>query len=995
MALQRIEVSTLNDTREIVKKKNLSGIGFKVEGVKLNDVYTIESDLKTAELEECAELLHNPVSQKAEIGKPIAPKSFDYCIETGFLPGVTDNIGNTASELIKDFFRAKGKEISARVYYSQEMFLRGKLSLEEAKSIAESSANPLIQRIHIKSKKDFLAEKGMPAVAPKVKLEQSQEIKEIDLNLSEDALAKIGKAGILEKTDSEGEKRNGPLALDLESMKTIKEHFNKLGRKPTDIELESLAQTWSEHCKHTIFAAELDEIKGGLYKERIRKATETVRQKKGKKDFCVSVFVDNSGAIKFSEEWLVTDKAETHNSPSALDPFGGAITGIVGVNRDAIGFGKGAKPIVNRYGFCFADPKDIKALYKSKNKQNKMLSPEKIMLGVIEGVNVGGNCSGIPTPQGFMYFDERYKGKPLVFVGTIGLIPKKINGKDSHEKTAKAGNTIVMVGGRVGLDGIHGATFSSEALSSGSPATAVQIGDPITQKKLSDAIVKEARDLELFESITDNGAGGLSCSVAEMAKECNGCVVELEKVPLKYAGMQPWQTWISESQERMTLAIPKEKVSEFLALMEKRGVEATAIGEFTDSGKCIVKSNGKEIMNIDLEFLHDGLPKKKLSTKEILQEFSEPIFEEPNIGIALKEMLSRLNICSREFVSAQYDFEVQGNSVLKPLQGKGKVNAEASAVRPVQELKNALGVSQALYPAYGDIDTYWMAACAIDSAIKNLVAIGAKQENIALLDNFCWCSSNDSERLWQLKKSAQACLDFAVGFETPFISGKDSMFNDFQGYDENNNQVKISVPPTLLISSLAQIENSENCVSIDAKIAGDLIFVLGETKNELGASEYFSYMGKKLSGKRFIGKNVPKVEIEKAKKLYNALNKAIESGLVASCYPVGLGGLGIAIAKTCIAGSLGGEIFLEKIPAEKMRGDYILFSESQSRFIATINPAHREAFEKIFRDNKCAFAEIGKITEEKKLVINANSTKQFSMQIVELEEAYKKTLRDY
>ncbi|MDP2973890.1 MAG: AIR synthase-related protein, partial [Candidatus Diapherotrites archaeon] len=623
----RIEVfSKIADARAAVKLRKAHAAGFKqVNGIELVDVYTISSkNLHERDLQQCAELLSNPVAQGSCIAKPFEPKKeFSFAIEIGFLPGVTDNAGNTAAETITDFF--KEKAAGTRVYSSQMLFLQGNVSKENAESIAAGFANSLIERIHIKSRQQYTEEKGMGIVVPLVKLKQKQQADIVDLDASDAELIEIGKKGIANADGS----RRGPLALDLESMRAIKKYFDSAGRKPTDIELESLAQTWSEHCKHTIFAAELDEIKGGLFKERIKKATRLVRAKKGGEDQCVSVFVDNSGAIIFDEKFLVSDKIETHNSPSALDPFGGAITGIVGVNRDAIGFGLGAKPIVNRYGYCFADPKDAALLYKAQNKQNPMLSPERIMLGVIEGVKVGGNCSGIPTPQGFMYFDERYKGKPLVFVGTMGLIARKSKGRNAAEKEAKKGDAIVMVGNRVGLDGIHGATFSSEALSSGSPATAVQIGDPITQKKMSDAIVKEARDLCLYDSITDNGAGGLSCSVAEMAKECNGCLVELEKVPLKYPGMQPWQTWISESQERMTLAIPKEKVKKFIKLMDSRGVEATVIGEFNGSGKCVVKFNGKKVMDIDLRFLHDGLPKKVLLTKEAQQKHPEPDFTEP------------------------------------------------------------------------------------------------------------------------------------------------------------------------------------------------------------------------------------------------------------------------------------------------------------------------------------------------------------------------------
>ena len=404
----------------------------------------------------------------------------------------------------------------------------------------------------------------------------------------------------------------------------------------------------------------------------------------------MSVFTDNSGGIVFDENYIVSHKVETHNSPSALDPFGGSITGIVGVNRDTIGFGMGAKPITNVYGFCLADPKDTRVLYRDKALTQKMLLPRRIMDGVIQGVNVGGNCSGIPTVNGFVYFNDRFRGKPLVFVGTVGLIPKKVCRKDSTKKRAESGDYIVMIGGRVGQDGIHGATFSSESMDSGSPATAVQIGDPITQKKLSDAIVKEARDAGLYHSITDNGAGGLSCSVAEMAKECNGCHVDLEKVPLKYPGLEPWKIWISESQERMTLAVPKNKWKKFSQLMQDRGVEATIIGTFNKSGKCVVTYKDKTLLDIDLAFLHDGLPEKKLVSSEVaLLQNKPPAQKTRNLTPIVGEILKRLNITSYEFISNQYDHEVQANSVIKPLQGRGRVNGDAAVIRPIKTQSKA------------------------------------------------------------------------------------------------------------------------------------------------------------------------------------------------------------------------------------------------------------------------------------------------------------------
>jgi phosphoribosylformylglycinamidine synthase len=674
--ISRIEVySKVFDTRAAGAKNRLIKLCLVEPNIDLwiYDAYTITKPFSPAELERISSMLANPVTQDAIIrqGNEIKPeqknKLFAFAIETGFLPGVTDNVANTTREGIEDLLKTKFSE-GEDVYSSQLFFLQGKISKKDVLKIAESLYNPLIQRMHLKDFKTFVKDGGMDFVVPRVALNETSRVTKVNLDVPDEELVIIGKSGI----DNLDGTRRGPLALGLAFMKTIQAYFKKLGRKPNDIELESLAQAWSEHCKHTIFADPIDELKDGIFRTYIKGATEIIRKKRGKKDFCVSVFTDNSGGIAFDDEFVVTHKVETHNSPSALDPFGGAVTGIVGVNRDTIGFGLGAKPVANFYGFCFADPRVDTPLYKGKNKIQKMLSSRRIMDGVIAGVNSGGNQSGIPTPQGFVYFDERFRGKPLVFVGTVGLIPRKIKGKLTHIKKAEPGDYIVMVGGRVGKDGIHGATFSSEAMDTGSPATAVQLGDPITQKKLSDAIVKEARDMLLYNSITDNGAGGLSCSVSEMAKESGGCVVELEKVPLKYPHLEPWEIWISESQERMTLAVPKRSWEKFSNLMRRRGVEATVIGEFTDSGKCVVKLKGKTIMEMDMEFLHNGLPKRTMETNEtknITKETSIP--EQRDLGKTLTAMLGRLNIASYEFISQQYDHIVQGNAVLGPLQGRG------------------------------------------------------------------------------------------------------------------------------------------------------------------------------------------------------------------------------------------------------------------------------------------------------------------------------------
>jgi len=1002
----RIEIfSRIKDARAEVRKHKIARMRLegKLEDLKLTDIYTISKDLDPEQLKKCGEILTNPVSQGFCIGPYIPKGKFDWAVEIGFLPGVTDNVGHTARENIEDLLKIDFDN-GEKVYTSQCLFLKGELSEAEVREIAENLKD-VQQWPQIKSYEQFCKEKGMSIIVPEVHLKAHPKVDEVDLKVSDEELIVIGKAGIADTDengkvvlDKEGKVvRRGPLALDLQYIKAIQKYFKEKGRNPTDIELESIAQTWSEHCKHTIFAAKLDEIKDGLFKYYIQGATEEIRRKKRAKgrDFCVSVFEDNSGAIVFDDYWLITDKVETHNTPSAIGPVGGATTGIVGVDRDGIGFGLGAKPINHRYGFCFGYPEDTELIYRGKDMKNPALLPIRIMMGVIEGVNIGGNCSGIPTPQGFIYFDKRYKGKPLVFVGTLGLIPKEVNGRKMYEKRAQPEDIIVMIGGRVGVDGIHGATFSSEALDSGSPATAVQIGDPITQKKLSDAVVKEARDLELYSSITDNGAGGLSCSVAEMAKECGGCHVDLEKVPLKYPNLAPWEIWVSEAQERMTVAVPGKKLGQFLELMERRGVEATVIGKFNDSGKCTVSYNGKMVMDVDLEFLHDGLPKRELKSEASGQYLLRDTFvSETDLTNTLREMLSRHNVCSFEFISAQYDHEVQGGSVIKPLQGSGRVNANATVMRPVLDSMKGVAISHGLNPAYGDIDMYKMAACSIDTAIRNLIAVGGRLEKIALLDNFCWCSSNDPKRLAQLKDAVRACYDYALEYETPFISGKDSMFNDFKGYDANNNPLLISIPPTLLISSLAVIDDVEKCITMDAKFPGDLVYVLGETKEEVSSSEYFAMMSER-TGKSYTEESVPTVDAKSAVKLYMALNKAIERGTVASAHALSVGGLGVGLAKVAVAGQLGIEVDLSKVPKQPdLEDDYILFSESQSRFIVTVAPDMKKKFETIMGGQRFAF--IGKVQEkEKGLVIRNAGQLVVNSEIDDLSESYKKTLRDY
>ncbi|MBR2720618.1 MAG: phosphoribosylformylglycinamidine synthase, partial [Lentisphaeria bacterium] len=521
---------------------------------------------------------------------------------------------------------------------------------------------------------------NVPANLPFVKNTDAVEVRNYDLEVSDEKLVELSQKGIL--------------ALSLEEMKAIQNYFRTakgreeygLSSNPTDVELEVLAQTWSEHCKHKIFSAEIDyeDTETGekshissCYKSYIQKSTKEIA---AQVPWLVSVFKDNAGVINFNDKCDVAYKVETHNSPSALDPYGGAMTGIVGVNRDPLGTGQGAELLINVWGYCLGSP-----FTADENVPEGLLHPRRLRDGVHKGVIDGGNQSGIPYGNGWEYFDDRYIGKPLVYCGTVGKLPKQINGVPGSSKTIKPGDLIVMGGGRIGKDGIHGATFSSEELHKDSPAQAVQIGDPITQKKLSDFIM-EARNRGLYRFITDNGAGGLSSSVGEMAEECNGCCMDLAKAPLKYAGLQPWEILVSEAQERMSFAVPPEKIDEFKALAAERDVEVSVMGEFTDNGKFHMLYNGKTVALLDIEFMHSGLPKMQLKATWKSPEFAEPETTGRDLKADSVALMGRLNICSNEYKARQYDHEVKGLSVLKPFGGVYRDIAADATVTMIEPL---------------------------------------------------------------------------------------------------------------------------------------------------------------------------------------------------------------------------------------------------------------------------------------------------------------------
>lgn len=1000
--VNRVEVGIRPDLKDSLGEKTArriqNDLGISGVCVKTIKVYLIHAAIdETGLFQYVKSALSDPVLHRVSVNDFLAIlwlkeglHDWNWLIEVGFRPGVTDNEGRVAAHALSLSLKRPMKEDEA-VYTAIQYCLKGHLTREQVEGIAQNLlANDLIQRVIVRSSDELLqnwqAHRPSFYAIPQVTSQQPPRVETIRLaGLSDEELIRLSKERLL--------------ALSLEEMKAICAYYQRpevqmerqkvgLGPNPTDVELEALAQTWSEHCKHKIFNALIEyeeegqkELIDSLFNTHIKGGTEVIRKTKGDKDFCLSVFKDNSGVISFNDRWNIAFKVETHNSPSALDPYGGALTGIVGVNRDPFGTGMGARLIFNTDVFCFGPPDYKKPLPKG------LLHPKRIFEGVREGVEHGGNQSGIPTVNGSIVFDERYVGKPLVFCGTGGILPKEVCARPSFEKKAQPGDYIVMCGGRIGKDGIHGATFSSEELHEGSPATAVQIGDAITQKKMTDFLLR-ARDLCLYNSITDNGAGGLSSSVGEMAEDTGGFQLHLDKAPLKYHGLQPWEILLSEAQERMTVAVPPEKLDEFLALSQKMDVESTVLGQFDNNGRFHCLYEGRTVAYLDMDFMHKGSPRMHLKAVWQPPFHEEPDFSEPSdLKAELKAILGSYNVASKEYVVRQYDHEVQAGSAIKPLMGNQCDGpSDAAVLRIDLHAFDGLVVAHGICPKYSDIDTYWMAACAVDEAVRNALCVGGTIEHMAGLDNFCWCDPVQSEKtpdghykLAQLVRANKALYEICTTYGVPCISGKDSMKND-----AIIGGVKISIPPTLLFSVISRVPDIRRCVSMDAKKAGDLVYVLGMTYAELGGSEYYRLKG-------FVGNTVPRVRAKEHLQTFQAIQTAIQEGLVASCHDCSDGGLAVALAETAFAGGLGMEIELSSVPQKGItRLDTLLFSESQGRFVLTI-PAHlRSAFERLIHGLPAAC--VGQVTANQDLICRMNGQVLLNASVGELKAAWQAPL---
>ncbi|MBI5023925.1 MAG: phosphoribosylformylglycinamidine synthase subunit PurL [Candidatus Omnitrophica bacterium] len=920
------------------------GVNF-VHKVEVIQVYNIEGSISEGQVTRiCRELFVDCITQeyaycrlnewRVSDAKAAADRR---AIEIAYNPGVMDPVEESALKGIRDLGIAQVQAVRRARRY----LLYGNIPAQDLEIVTSKVlSNKLIQHVVTdpRGQKTFLFAKPKESFA----------LIQVDLLGANDKKLKATS-------------HDGQLFLNLNEMKAIHAHFKKLGRNPTDCELETIAQTWSEHCYHKTFRGNIRYRENGKTKTRLirnlLKSTIVKATKEINKSWCVSVFHDNAGVIKFDKDMHVCFKVETHNHPSALEPFGGANTGVGGVIRDILGTGLGAKPVCGTDVFCFAPPDmDFAELPPGT------LHPKRIMKGVVGGVRDYGNKMGIPTVNGAILFDKRFVGNPLVYCGSVGLIPK-----NRVRKKVRKGDLIVVVGGKTGRDGIHGATFSSGELTENSEVVssgAVQIGDPIQEKKVLDALM-QARDKNLYTAITDCGAGGLSSAVGEMAGRPSkrgsvlGARVDLDKVPLKYQGLNYDEIWISESQERMVLSVPPRNWKAFQEIFAGENVEATALGEFGGSKRLELFFKGRQVCDLDMTFLHNGVPKITKEAYWHSPKLARPrLSKSVDLNIKLREVLSHYNVCSKESVIRQYDHEVQGASVIKPLAGaRCDGPSDASVLAPRLGSVKGIAISNGINVRYGMIDPCWMAASCIDEAIRQIIAVGGDIRQIAILDNFCWGNPDKPDRLGGLVRAAEGCYKAAAGYKVPFISGKDSLYNEY-----TQNGKSLAIPGTLLISAIGIIADVTKTVTMDFKNPGNLIYCAGKTYDELGGSIYLDTFG-------LLGNAVPKVNFQQGNKIFTAVSKAVKSGLVRSAHDCSEGGLGAALAEMAFSGGYGATIRLDKVPykGKDKRNDTVLFAESNSRLILEVEPGNQKKFERLFQGSACAV--IGVVDQTPGLVV--------------------------
>lgn len=991
---ERYDVHAHTLAREILllPKQHLSSLADDSSSlsIRTSQLYSLSGNLSPSQLDLLIQqLLIDPVVQVAELSEEFGA---GHIVDVFFHPGVTDTLAEsviTGAQMLE----IVGIE---RVETGRRYVLDARLSEAEVHSIAQALLyNPVIQRYTVRKNGDSSPFTQPPTAGQEV---PSSPVATIPISgMSDQELLDVSRTGLL--------------SLNLDEMHAIQRYYATQEREPTDVELETLAQTWSEHCSHKTFKATIEyreedsdgnvleeETIPGLLKHYLMSATEQVQP-----SWLVSAFSDNAGIVRFTASQDIAFKVETHNHPSAIEPFGGANTGVGGVIRDVLGVS--AQPIACTDVLCFG-PLDTSPDVLPAG----VLAPRRIASGVVNGVRDYGNKMGIPTVNGAVLYHPGYTYNPLVFCGCLGLLPH-----GSHPNTVQSGDLIVVLGGRTGRDGIHGATFSSGAMSrevNAQAGSAVQIGAPITEKKVADVIM-QARDRQLYHAITDCGAGGFSSAIGEMGAR-TGARVELADAPLKYQGLSPWEIWLSEAQERMVLAVPPPARQELLALCALEEVEACVIGTFTDDARLTLTYHGQVVADMEMDFLHEGRPGRRLEAVWLQTEkpgtqatqgahVVDTRLSPSLISLLTPTLLALLRhptISSKEEVVRRYDHEVQGATVLKPLVGRaGNGPSDAAVLQPLLAGETQGTLSQAgivlsngINPLYGKIDPYAMALNAVDEALRNLTAVGGDITRAAILDNFCWGNPADPTQLGMLVRAVKGCYDAAIGFGIPFISGKDSLNNEYRA-DEHS----LPVIPTLLISAVGVIEDAGQTLDMTLKTPGDLLYQVGTTRNELAGSHYAEVVEHSSFEQIFPSPAVPQVNTIHAFATMKALGEAIRRGMVRACHDLSEGGLAVAAAEMALASMQGLSLDIAQLTLQDMTGVHSaatsivrLFSESPSRFLVEIAPEQLGTFEKHMRANGVEdIAYVGSITNTARFVVHDGEEELINLSVAELQDAWK------
>ncbi len=959
----RVEVATRSGFPDAAAKKLAAEIGRTLERpvqVELVRGYSIAFAGAAPRDDALAARLHavlaDPVLHSSQLlsgDAPVPTPSAGFRrLDVVRRPGVMDP---AAASVLRALEAVGLAPRSIRTY--RAVLVKGATSDSELQRIgARCLANLLVEEVRL-DPREAIAPFGELAPAPFRRVE-------VPLRAADDAaLVRLSKEGML--------------ALDLAEMQAIQAHFRQEGRDPTDVELETLAQTWSEHCKHKTLTSAVELHGDGaprrydnLLKETIFAATQQLAL-----PWCLSVFRDNAGVIEFDAEYAVTFKVETHNHPSALEPYGGAGTGLGGVIRDTLGTGLGAKPILSTDVFCVGP-----LALRDDELPAGTLPPRRILQGIVAGVRDYGNRMGIPTTNGAVFVHADYRTNPLVFCGNVGLIPRH-----KIQKAARKGDLVFVLGGRTGRDGIHGATFSSLSLDSSSSTVAsgaVQIGNAIEEKKLLDAVL-DARDRGWFSAITDCGAGGLSSAIGEMGEEL-GADVELARVPLKYQGLTAGEIWISEAQERMVLAVMPEHAEELRALCRMHGVEATELGTFTGSGRLRLTFEGKPVADLSMQFLHHGLPKRmRRATATRTAPRPAPLPLDVDCNRLLLQLLASPDITSKEEIVRQYDHEVLAGSAVKPMVGAGGFGpSDACVVAPRLGSRRAIAVGCGMSPTTGAADPHAMALLAIDEAVRNVVCVGGRFDRLALLDNFAWPSVDDEATLGSIARCAEGCRDVALAYQTPFISGKDSLHNQTRTKDG-----VIRIPPTLLVSAIALMDDVTGAVTMDAKRADHHLILVGETRDEFGGARALALLGLDAGG---AAGTVPRVDLPSARRLHEAVARAIASKRVKSCHDLSEGGLAVAAAEMCLAGGLGAALHLGNVPrpAGLDHDATLLFSESAPRYLLEVAWEDLDAVSRLLAG--IPHGVIGTLTERPVFTVSGLSQKPLlQLDVAKLTSAFR------